>query len=78
MERSLRHQVDTTGTPVTGGDKKTTERPTAVLLVTTVSGFMVVKVDQPRHRARALSSVPQPYLTALSVQATGVTTPTRG
>ena len=53
MERSLRHHVDTTGTTMTGGDKKTTDRPTALMMVTKFSGLMVVKVDQQRHLARA-------------------------
>jgi hypothetical protein len=48
------------------------------MLVTTCSGLIVVKVDQPRHLARALSSVQQPYLTALNVQATCFTTSIRG
>ena len=78
VERSLRVHVETTGTPVTGWDKKTTERPTAFMMMTKFSGLMVVKVDQQRHLARALSSVQQQYLTALSVQATCFTTPTRG
>ena len=78
MERSLRHHVDTTGTPVTGWDKKTTDRPTALMLVTKFSGLMVVTVDQQRHLARALSSVQQPDLTALSGQATGAPPPPGG
>jgi hypothetical protein len=78
MERSLRHHVDTTGTPMTGGDKQTTGRPTALMMVTKFSGLMVVQVDQQRHLTRALSSVQRPYLTALRVQATGFTTPPRG
>jgi len=78
MERSLRHHVDTTGTTMTGWDKKTTGRPTAFMMVTKFAGLIVVKVDQQRHLTRALSSVQQQYLTALSVQATGFTTPTRG
>ena len=78
MERSLRHYVDTTGTTVTGWDNKATDRPTAFMMVTKFSGLIVVKVDQQRHLARALSSVQQQYLTALSVQATCFTTPIRG
>jgi hypothetical protein len=78
MERSLRHHGDTTGTTMSGWDKKTTGRPTALMMVTKFAGLMVVKVDQQRHLTRALSSVQQQYLTALSVQATGFTTPTRG
>jgi hypothetical protein len=78
LERSLRHDVDTTGSPVTGGDKKATDRPTTVMRVTKCSGLIVVKVDEQRYLARALSSVQQQYLTALSVPATCVATPTRG
>ncbi|HEX9868824.1 MAG TPA: hypothetical protein VGC99_09560 [Candidatus Tectomicrobia bacterium] len=77
-ERSLRHQVDTTGTTMTGWDTKTPGRPTAWMLVTKCSGLMLVTVAQQRHLARALASVQQQYLTALRFQATCVTTPTRG
>jgi hypothetical protein len=78
MERSLRDYVATTGTPVTGGDKKATDRPTTCMRVTKFSGLIVVKVDEQRYLPRALSSVQQQYLTALSGSATGCTTPTRG
>ena len=78
MERSLRHHVDTTATTMTGWDQQTTDRPTALMRVTKCSGLIVVKVDQPRQLARALSSVQPQYLTALSVQATCFTSPTRG
>jgi transposase len=78
MERSLRHDVDTTGSPVTGWDKKATDRPTTFMMVTKFSGLIVVTVDEQRYLARTLSSVQQPYLTALSVPATCFTTPTRG
>jgi transposase len=78
MERSLRDSVDTTGTPVIGWDKQATERPTTFMMVTKFSGLIVVKVEEQRYRPRALSSVQQPYLTALSVPPTCCTTPTRG
>jgi transposase len=78
MERSLRDYVDTTGTPVIGWDKKATERPTAFMMVTKFSGLIVVKVEEQRYLPRALSSVQQQYLTALSVPPTCFTTPTRG
>ena len=78
MERSLRHQVDTTGTTMPGWAKQPPDRPTVCRRVTKCSGLRVVKVDQPRHLARALSSVQPQYLTALRVQATCVTIPTRG
>jgi len=78
MERSLRDYVDTTGTPVIGWDKKATERPTTFMMVTKFSGLIVVKVEEQRYLPRALSSVQQQYLTALSVPPTCFTTPTRG
>jgi transposase len=78
MERSLRDYIDTTGTTVTGWDKKATDRPTTFMMVTKFSGLIVVKVDEQRYLARALSLVQQQYLTALSVPATCFTIPTRG
>jgi hypothetical protein len=59
MERSLRDSVDTTGTPVTGWDKKATDRPTTFRMVTKCSGLIVVKVEEQRYLPRALSSVQQ-------------------
>ena len=78
MERSLRDYIDTTGTTVTGWDKKATDRPTTFMMVTKFSGLIVVKVDEQRDLARALSLVQQQYLTALSVPAPCFTIPTRG
>jgi hypothetical protein len=63
---------------VIGWDKKATERPTTLMMVTKFSGLIVVQVEEQRYRPRALSSVPQQYLTALSVPPTCFTTPTRG
>ena len=78
MERSLRDYVATTGTPGIGWDKNATERPTTFMMVTKFSGLIVVKVEEQRDLPRALSSVQQQYLTALSVPPTCFTTPTRG
>jgi hypothetical protein len=48
------------------------------MMVTKFSGLIVVKVEEQRYLPRALSCVQQQYLTALSVQATCFTSPTRG
>jgi transposase len=75
MERSMRTYVDTTGTPLTGWDKKATERPTAFMMVTKFAGMIVLKSGDHRQFARPLSVVQQQYLTALDVPATCFTSP---
>lgn len=70
MERSMRTYVDTTGTSLTGWDRKATERPTAFMMVTKFAGMIVLKSGNHRQFARPLSVVQQQYLTALDVPAT--------
>jgi len=70
MERTMRRHVDTTSTPLPGWDKKTTERPTAFMMVTKFAGLIVLKLGHDRQLARPLSVVQQHYLTALDVPAT--------
>ena len=67
MERAMRTSVDTTSTPLTGWDKKATERPTSCMMVTTCAGGIVVKLGDHRQLARPLSVVQQQYRTALDV-----------
>jgi transposase len=69
MERTMRTYVDTTNTPLTGWDKKATERPTSFMMVTKFAGVIVVKLGHQRQLARPLSVVQQQYLTALDVPA---------
>ena len=69
MERAMRTHVHTTSTPLTGWDKKVTERPTSFMMVTKFAGVMVVKLGHQRQLARPLSVVQQQYLTALNVPA---------
>lgn len=69
MERAMRTHVDTTSTPLTGWDKKATERPTSFMMVTKFAGVIVVKLGHHRQLARPLSVVHQQYLTALEVPA---------
>jgi transposase len=76
MERSMRAHVDTTGTTLTGWDKKETERPTAFMMMTKFAGVMVLKMHPQRQLARPLSAVPQQYLTALGVPPACFTSPT--
>lgn len=76
MERALRRHVETTGTPLTGWDKKTTERPTAFMMVTKFAGVIVLKRGHDRQLARPLSAVQQHYLSALDVPTTCFTLPT--
>jgi len=67
MERAMRTYVDTTSTPLTGWDKKMTERPTSFMMVTKFAGVLVLKLGHHRQLARPLSVVQQQYLTALDV-----------
>jgi transposase len=75
MERALRRHVETTGTPLTGWDKKATERPTSFMMVTKFAGVIVLKLGHDRQLARPLSAVQQQYLLALDVPATCFTLP---
>jgi transposase len=76
LERQLRDHVETTGTPLTGWDKKVTEHPTAFMMTTKFTGLLVLKVGSQRQLARPLSTVQQQYLSALGVAATCFTLPT--
>ena len=67
MERAMRTHIDTTHTPLTGWDKKATQRPTAFMMVTKFAGVMVLKLGSHRQLARPLSVVQQQYLMALAV-----------
>jgi transposase len=78
MERAMRTHVDTTSTPLTGWDKKATERPTSFMMVTKFAGMIVVKLGDHRQLARPLSVVQQQYLRALDVPATCFTDLTSG
>ena len=62
VERSLRVHVETTGQPLTGWDKKATQKPTAFMLMTKFAGVMVIKVEGQRQLAHPLSTVQQQYL----------------
>ena len=78
VERSLRVHVETTGQPLTGWDKKATQKPTAFLLMTKFAGVMVITVEGQRQLAHPLSTVQQQYLVALRVPATAFTAPQSG
>jgi transposase len=75
MERQMRAHVESTGMPLPGWDKKTTERPTAFMMMTKFAGVLVGKVGPERQLARPLSAVQQQYLVALGVAATCFTLP---
>jgi transposase len=70
VERTLRVHVETTGQPLTGWDKKASQKPTAFMMTTKFAGVMVLKVGGQRQLAHPLSLVQQPYLMALRVPAT--------
>jgi len=78
MARAMRTYVDPTGTPLTGWDKKATERPTAFMMVTKFAGVIVLKLGDHRQLARPLAVVQQPSLLALDVPAACFTDLTSG
>jgi transposase len=78
VERTLRMHVETTGKPLTGWDKKATQKPTAFMMMTKFAGVMVLKVGDQHQLAHPLSTVQQQYLRALGVPATYFTVPQRG
>src|SRR4030095_15779051 len=78
MERSRRLHVERTGKPLTGWDKKATQKPTAFMMITKFAGVMVLKVGGQRQLAHPLSTVQQQYLVALRVPATYFTAPQSG
>jgi transposase len=78
VERTLRGHVETTGTPLTGWDKKATQKPTAFMMMTKFAAVMVLKVGGQRQFAHPLSTVQQQYLLALRVPATSFTAPQSG
>src|SRR3989442_16022461 len=78
MERAMRRHVETTGTLLTGWDKKATERPTSFMMVTKFAGVIVLQLGDHRQLARPLSVVQQQYLRALDVPAACFTDLTSG
>jgi len=78
VERTLRVHVETTGSTLTGWDKKETQKPTAFMMMTKFAAVMVLKVGPQRQLAHPLSPVQQHYLLALGVPATYFTAPQRG
>ena len=78
VERTLRVHVETTETPLTGWDKKATQKPTAFMMMTKFAAVMVIKVGPHRQFAHPLSTVQQHYLRALGVPATYFTAPQSG
>jgi transposase len=73
MERALRLHVETTGSTLTGWDKKATQKPTAFMMMTKFAAVIVIKVGGQRQLAQPLSTVQQAYLNALGVPATSFT-----
>jgi len=78
VERTLRVHVETTETPLTGWDKKATQKPTAFMRMTKFAAVMVIKVGDQRQLAHPRSTVQQQYLRALGVPAMYFTVPQRG
>jgi transposase len=68
VERALRVHVETTGSTLTGWDKKETQKPTAFMMMTKFAGVIVLKVGRQRQLARPLSALQQQYLAALGIE----------
>lgn len=75
VERALRLHVETTGSTLTGWDKKATQKPTAFMRMTKFAAVIVVKVGTYRQLAQPFSAVQQSYLSALGVSASYFTLP---
>jgi transposase len=78
VERALRVHVETTGSTLTGWDKKETQKPTAFMMMTKFAAVMVIKVGDQRQLAQPLSAGQQQDLLALRVPATYFTAPQKG
>src|SRR5215831_5114896 len=78
VERTLRVHVETTGNPLTGWDKKTTQKPTAFMMMTQFAAVIVLKMGSQRQLAQPLSPIQQQYLLALGIPATDFTVPQCG
>jgi transposase len=78
VERTLRVHVETTGSPLTGWDKKETQKPPAFMMMTKFAAMMVIKVGPQRQLAHPLSTVQPQYLLALGVPVTYFTAPQSG
>src|SRR4029434_5767094 len=78
VERTLRVHVETTGKPLPGWDKKTTQKPTAFMMMTKFAAVIVLKIGSQRQLAQPLSTVQQQYLLALGIPATYFTVPQSG
>jgi hypothetical protein len=75
LARTMRAYVATTSPLLPGWDKKAPARPTAFMMVTKFAGVLVLTCGHDRQRARPLSVVQQPSLTALDVPAPCCTLP---
>jgi len=73
VERALRVHVETTGTSLTGWNKKATQKPIAFMLMTKFAAVMVLTVGGQRQLAPPLSSVQQAYHNAHGVSGTSFT-----
>jgi hypothetical protein len=51
VKRALRVHVETTGSTLTGWDKKETQKPTAFTMMTKFAAVIVVKVGSHRQHA---------------------------
>jgi len=78
VERTLRVHVETTGQPLTGWNKKATQKPTAFMMMTKFAGVMVLKAAAPRQLVHPLSTAQLQDVVALRVPASDFTAPQSG
>lgn len=78
VERTRRVPVETTGSPLTGGAKQETQKPTTCRLMTKFAAVFVLKVGSHRPLAQPCSAVQQADLSALEVPVAAVTVPPNG
>jgi transposase len=78
VERTLRVHVETTGSTLTGWDKKETQKPTTFMLMTKFAAVFVLKVGSHRQLAQPFSAVQQADLSALEVPVAAFTVPPNG
>jgi transposase len=78
VERALRLHGETTGSTLTGWDKKETQKPTAFMMMTKFAAVIVVKVGAYRQLAQPFSVVQQSSLSALGVSASSFSLPPSG
>jgi transposase len=67
MERSMRAHVENTKTPLPGWDNRNTTKPTAFMMMTTMTNLLVTLIDGKRFLLRAPNSKQLAFLRAMGL-----------